>query len=112
MKALVIGFAGLAGLGACAPVDRCEATAMNKDMALLMSQQFAKDRLRAPGSAKFPSSASERGVLVVKTGDCDFRVMSWVDSQNGFGALIRSTYYATVTPDDDGTYRLVDIQIE
>lgn len=104
--------AGLGALTSCAPVDYCADTNIAKDGALFASQTFAKDRLTSPGSAKFPTSSTERGVLVVRTGTCDFRVMSWVDSQNGFGALLRSTYYATVTPDAQGRYTLQDITIE
>lgn len=60
-------------------------------MAYVMSQKAVKTRLRSPGSAKFPSlseASSER------IGECVFQVTGFVDSQNGFGATIR-THYST-----------------
>lgn len=96
-----------ASLGACAPVDRCDATSgVARDSALFASQTFVRDSLKSPASAKFPTSSDDRGVTVRKSGDCTFTVLGYVDSQNSFGAMIRSRYIAEVTPDEHGRYRL------
>lgn len=69
-------------------------------MAYVMSQQFVTDRLRAPATAEFPWSNEAR---VKPLGDCRFRVAAHVDSQNGFGALIRTHYTAVLifTPESE-----------
>jgi len=45
--------------------------------------------------------------------DCGFRVIGWVDAQNGFGAQIRSKYVVDLKYLDDeaGTWQLTDINI-
>lgn len=69
--------------------------------AFYMSQEFVKGRLRAPASAKFPRS-SDPDVGVRYLGDCTHEVLGFVDSQNGFGALIRSKYIVKLK-NDKGT---------
>ena len=65
-----------------------------------MAQQFVKKRLRSPGTADFGSvfgdyqDPDERASVVdAKT----FHVTGWVDSQNGFGAIIRTQWSCDVT---------------
>lgn len=50
-------------------------------------------------------------VVVAGTGSGPFTVRSTVDSQNGFGAMLRSSFVCTVTIVDDKTVRLVDVTI-
>lgn len=64
--------------------------------AFVMSQSFVKDALRAPATAKFPSFLDSK---VTVTSPCNFRVVSYVDAQNGFGALIRNRYVADLEVD-------------
>lgn len=58
--------------------------------ACIVAQGFVKDRLRAPATAEFPGwripdcTVTQRGRIWV--------VNSYVDSQNAFGAMIRSDY--------------------
>lgn len=72
----------------------------NEIMAFVMSQEFVKRRLRAPATAEFPriTDVTSRAI-----GDCKFQIIAYVDAQNGFGALIRSRYTATMLlhPDED-----------
>jgi hypothetical protein len=72
----------------------------NTMMAYAMSQQFVTDQLRAPATAEFPWADEAR---VKPLGDCRFRVAAHVDSQNGFGALIRTHYTAILifTPESE-----------
>jgi hypothetical protein len=71
---------------------------------LVCSESFAygaaksimEKRLASPGSAKF-ASLSDPSVTVKKTGACEYHVESYVDSQNGFGALLRTRFTITVT---------------
>lgn len=52
-------------------------------------------KLRAPGSAHFAGIADGQ---VARFSDGRFLVTSYVDSQNGFGALLRTDYRCTVEP--------------
>lgn len=59
--------------------------------AFVMSQQFVRDRLKSPSSAKFPFISN---ATVIKQPGCRFVVRSYVDSQNSFGAMLRTDYVA------------------
>lgn len=86
---------------------KCDAT-----MAHIMASNFVKERLKAPASAKFPYT-NAAGVSITPLGDCRFTVVSYVDSQNGFGAMIRSRFRATMTSTPDGkTWRATDLVID
>ncbi|MDR2309010.1 MAG: hypothetical protein LBE53_17705 [Paucimonas sp.] len=67
-------------------------------MAFVMSQNFVKQRLNSPATAEFPY-VSDRGVDVSADGKCGFSVLAYVDSQNGFGAMVRSSYQAKISYD-------------
>lgn len=58
-----------------------------------MCQQFLEDRLRAPSTADYPWGYSE---YTTDLGGGKYRVRSYVDAQNGFGAQIRTNYDCTV----------------
>ena len=61
-------------------------------MAYVMSQAAVKMLLRAPATAQFPASPS----VAHFQGNCTWYIMGELDSQNGFGALLRSNYVATM----------------
>ena len=63
----------------------------NGSLAFVMQQDAVRSRLRAPATADFPSSAD---VQVLE--GCRFMVRSYVDAQNGFGALIRTHYVSVI----------------
>lgn len=69
----------------------------DESMAFVMSQKFVLRELKAPASAKFPSSA-----VVTPVGGCAYSVAAWVDSQNGFGAMVRSDYHVIMESSADG----------
>jgi hypothetical protein len=54
----------------------------------IQAQQFVSRALKAPSTAKFPALPYEAKSL----GDGFYRVKSYVDSQNSFGAMIRSDW--------------------
>ena len=65
-------------------VQRDEATDIG---AYVMSQEFVKDQLRCPSTAKFPWRNPAVEVNSTTWGfQCDF------DAQNGFGAMVRMHY--------------------
>lgn len=67
-------------------------------------QDFVKKRLKAPATAKFSDVNHSGGV------DGEYTVTGAVDSQNSFGALIRSDFTCTVKDDGD-QWRLVTINV-
>lgn len=61
--------------------------------------------LKSPSSAVFPSFTS---IPFSRVGDCSFRFQGYVDSQNGFGAMIRSDFDVTVRLGTDYSWSVVD----
>ena len=60
-----------------------------------MSQKAVLSRLKAPSTAKFPGSTEYFIKFVRYSKDYDsmtYKVNSYVDAQNSFGAVIRSNY--------------------
>lgn len=59
------------------------------------AQRIIERHLKAPASAKFPLSNSS-SVRINAVGKCKYRVESYVDSQNAFGAMVRTPFSITV----------------
>ena len=94
----------------CKKVPPCE----DKIGAFVISKTFIEQKLKSPRSAIFPS-ITEAGVEIanigMKNGRCEILVKMPVDAQNSFGALVRETFYVTVSPDEisKGSWDLIDI---
>lgn len=70
--------------------------------ALLMSQSSIERKLKPPSSADFPYVIdSNDGVKTKYMGDCTHKVWSYVDSENSFGAMIRTKYFVEIKYDID-----------
>ena len=54
----------------------------------IQAQEFVKQGLKSPATAKFPSLA----IQVDDLGDKRYKVLSYVDSQNSYGALLRNDW--------------------
>ncbi|EZI28956.1 hypothetical protein [Pseudomonas extremaustralis] len=78
--------------------EQAEKDCNNTTMAFVMSQNFVKQRLKAPSTAEFPY-ITDRGVMVDVIPDCSFGVSAYVDAQNAFGAAIRSRYTVKMSYD-------------
>ena len=77
--------------------------------ALVGSQTYIEGMLKSPGSAKFDSSLDG----VIQINDTTFTVKSYVDSQNGFGALLRTHYSCKVVfHRKDDTYNVENVTTE
>lgn len=66
------------------------------------AQRLVSAQLRAPSTAKFLGNCGSGRDLTITRGETPDGLTAWtvsgqVDSQNAFGAMIRSTYQATVT---------------
>jgi hypothetical protein len=63
----------------------------NKFLAYNYAEDFVKQRLKSPSTAKFPGT-SEKDKHITELGNNQYQINSWVDSQNSFGAIIRSKF--------------------
>jgi hypothetical protein len=79
-----------------------------RSTAYVMARDFVTDRLKAPSTAEFPYGS---GYSVSFVGECSFVVTGYVDSQNGFGAMIRTPWVVKLTRDLQQTdyWKLDDI---
>lgn len=93
---VLLAFAG------CIATNAKEGDSTDRDMREAISQCEARiDRLiKAPATASYSSSAS--------TSSGDWTVTGTVDSENSFGASIRSNFQCTVTVHEDSATTKVD----
>ena len=124
--ALVLSAAGLLGLAACgggeevaegSPAPTAAPTSSSfvpptdeekQETALAACQEDVRDRLKSPGSAVFPAFEDVQFELSTPT---TVEVESYVDSQNSFGALLRSEWQCTARVYGDGSLRDVFVTI-
>lgn len=103
-----------AGLAGCEKPNYCDGD-LAEISAYTMSQTFVKRQLRSPSTASFESySSPETVVYKTPSEPCTFKVRGAVDSQNGFGATVRSIYHAEIKPTDESgqTYELVSFTMQ
>ncbi|MFJ4987909.1 hypothetical protein ACIP9H_29410 [Streptomyces sp. NPDC088732] len=97
-------------LTACGNID----DKPDETSAAVMCEDFVKDRLKSPGSADFPGVWDEdyaKTTTLHSTKPWKFQVAGVVDSQNTFGAKVRSTYVCTISTKDNKTWQLDDMAI-
>ena len=75
--------------------------------ASMMAESFVRDHLKAPSTAKFARFSKDN---VSRKENGDFVVLGYVDSQNSFGAMIRTHYVATVRYIGDKKWQLEDLK--
>lgn len=78
------------------------------------SERVIKDNLKSPSTAKFPGHILERSEWTITKNKPTYYVKSWVDSQNSFGAMIRSEFVIQYEWDgsSDTEPTVVDLAIE
>jgi hypothetical protein len=75
--------------------------------------KFVEDRLRSPGTARFRNFFEDDGeVVVAGSDDGPYTVRSSVDSENGFGALLRTNFVCVVRPTGGDNWQLEDLQLD
>jgi len=77
--------------------------------AIRHAQRAIRDRLKSPATAEFPSTRDALNHVSL-LGNHRYRITSYVDAQNSFGALIRSAYTATVRV-DGARYRVESAEL-
>ena len=91
----MIRFLGLFSLFALAGCydpyeNNCPDTKDGRISAIVWGRMEIEERLKSPASAQHPRGWHNAKVEFIK--DCHFEVTSYVDSQNGFGAMVRTFY--------------------
>lgn len=77
--------------------------------AYVMAQKPIRAQLRSPSSAIFPFAHQ---VAVVPIGDCRWKIIAYVDAQNGFGAMLRTPWTATIQHNpDSGAWRMISANV-
>ncbi len=67
---------------------------INETNAQVMCEIYVKRELKTPAKAEF---ASRRDLEITGSGNGPWTVIGYVDSQNSFGAMLRSNYKCTVS---------------
>ena len=75
------------------------------------SDYYVKPRLKSPSTADFPGSTTKSNHVTLLS-DGKFKISSWVDSQNGFGAIVRSNWSCEVTIDKEDNVAISNLIIE
>lgn len=80
--------------------------------AAVMCERFVKKQLKSPGSADFPGPLDDdyaKTKVLSDTKPWKYKVTGVVDSENSFGAKVRTNYVCTVSTKDADTWTLDDI---
>jgi hypothetical protein len=125
---VILGFSALALMGLCSrgnkspeqprateappasPVSRWESDT-GKIEAYTMAKQFVTDRLKAPSTADYPWYSSD-SVQVVHRGEGVFVVRAHVDSQNSFGAMIRTRFVCELKNTTGDSWSLISLDTQ
>lgn len=67
------------------------------------AEDFVKAKLKSPSTAEFPG-LFEKSKHISSLGNGEYLITSWVDSQNGLGAMLRSKFKCVVKVTEDKVY--------
>lgn len=65
------------------------------------AEEFVKQKLKSPSSAQFPVLDEKLG-HVEYIGENKYKISSWVESKNSFGAMLKTPFEATIRFDEAG----------
>ena len=85
---VVISFSG------CDSTSENNNTNTSTSMASIQAKEYVKKSLKSPSTAKFPGlwGLANDGVVAYEKETNRYEIVSYVDSQNSFGATIRSNW--------------------
>lgn len=67
----------------------------NKFLAYNYAEKYVKQNLKSPTTAKFPG-LHEKNSHIKELGNNKYEINSWVDSQNSFGAMVRTKFSCVI----------------
>lgn len=91
------------------PLPSSTPSSMDLIDAWLFCEFAVEYSLKAPRTAKFPWTDTRR---VEDLGDYRFRIDSYVDAENSFGAMLRNYFTCSVMRDDEGNWHLESLQFK
>jgi len=80
----------------------------NSFAAYIMTEDWVKERLKSPSTAKFPDEKNEH---TFKIDAHRYKIISYVDAQNSFGASIRTKFIAEVEQVNENKWILISLEI-
>lgn len=86
-------------------------TADNTPMAYIMMEDFVEKRLKSPSTADFPGLFDGKLDHVTRLPDQTYRIESYVDAQNSFGATMRTQFVGKVKQTSEDTWRLQSLTL-
>lgn len=84
----------------------------NSGMAYIMMEDFVRDRLKAPRTAHFPGVFDNRDEHVTFLGSQKYRIVSYVDSENSFGAMIRTRFVGEIKQVEEDRWQLISLDFQ
>lgn len=101
-----------AALAATVALTGCEGGAdePSEQGAAVMCEEFVKEKLKSPGTAKFSGVTETKIKTLHDKKPWKYKVDAWVDSQNDFGGVVRNPYLCTVSTSDNDEWKLVDLK--
>ena len=107
---LLIGFLG-SQFGEKSVTTKDWKTKADNTAAYVMVQETVRGQLKSPSTAKFPVDYKNPEVSVIHYGNQRYSVKSYVDSQNSFGATIRTRFSGEVEQIAEDKWRLISFDI-
>lgn len=79
-------------------------SSIDRDTMSLLAYNYAenalKKNIKSPSTAEFPSVTTKKShtyeISFTDEDNCEYSIDSYVDSQNGFGAMIRTDFSVTI----------------
>lgn len=86
---------------------------VDKISAYIMIQEFVKDRLTSPSSADFPGvwDGFDHDQNINYLGDQTYEVRSYVDSENAFGASLRTQFNGKIQQTNEDKWQLLELDV-
>lgn len=78
-------------------------------MAYIKAENVVRDRLHCPSTAEFPGLLQGRESHVTSVGNQTYSIVSWVDSQNLYGAQVRTRFRCTLRQVDEHRWQCLSI---
>ncbi|MCU0588643.1 MAG: hypothetical protein MUF52_10870 [Syntrophobacteraceae bacterium] len=104
-------YAGAHSLGSLAVTpDYPKVSWVEKDASLeafIMMENFVKERLKAPANADFKRGYSDSVTRIERQ---KYRVISWVDAENSFGAKIRNHFIGVIEQIENDRWSLISLE--
>jgi hypothetical protein len=76
-----------------------------------MMEDFVKQRLKSPSTAEFPGVFDGKLDHVTDLENQTYRIVSYVDAQNSFGAKIRTKFIGEIKQTSADRWQLISLDI-